>query len=85
MLTRYFNKFNKCLWCSEEAALVVWDALQICQDVLDLHQTFFEAGHGKDRELVARVNRQNSQKPPAASGTIRSCLEERRNNLRLLL
>lgn len=33
----------------KEEALVVGDALQIREDVLDLHQAFFEAGHGEDR------------------------------------
>lgn len=62
-------------WWWEEEVLVVGDALQICEDVLDLHQAFFEAGHGEDRELVPRVNRQNSQEPPTTRWTIRSCLD----------
>lgn len=62
-------------------ALVVGDALQICEDVLDLNQAFFEGGHGQDRQLVSRVDRQNSQQPPAAGWTIRSRLEERRRSV----
>lgn len=77
-------KFKGCLRWWEEEALVAGDALQICEDVLDLHQAFFEAGHGEDRQLVAWVDRQNSQQPPAARWTIRSCLEERRNSIRPL-
>lgn len=46
--------------------------------MLDFHQALSEAGHGEDRELVPRVNRQDSQEPPAASWTIGSCLEERK-------
>lgn len=30
---------------TEGKILVVGDALQICEDVLDLHQAVFEAGH----------------------------------------
>lgn len=50
--------------------------------MLDLHQAFSEAGHGEDRELVAWVDRQHSQEPPAASWTVRSRLEERKNSLK---
>lgn len=55
--------------------LTVGDALQIGENVLDLHQALFEACHGEDRELVARVNGQHGQQPPAACGTVRSRLE----------
>lgn len=72
-------KVQKLFVCRE--ALVVGDALQICEDVLDLNQTFFEGGHGQDRQLVSRVDRQNSQQPPAAGWTIRSHLEERRKSV----
>lgn len=66
---------KKCVCCRE--ALVVGDALQICEDVLDFHQTVFEAGHGEDRELVPRVDGQNGQKPPTASWTVWSRLEKK--------
>lgn len=59
----------------EEEALVVGDALQIREDVLDLQQAFFESGHGEDRQLVPWVDRQNSQEPPAARWTVRSGLD----------
>lgn len=56
--------------------LVVGDALQICEYVLNLHQTLFEGGHGKHRQLVARVDGKHSQEPPAASRTVGRRLEE---------
>lgn len=67
--------YSRLLEVQRMFALIVGDALQICEDVLDLHQAFFEAGHGEDRELVQWVDRQNSQEPPAASWAIRSCLD----------
>lgn len=72
------QKVQRLFCCGE--ALVVGDALEICEDVLYLHQAFFEAGHGEDRELVARVDRQDSQQPPAAGWTVWSCLEKRRQS-----
>lgn len=62
----------------EEGALVVGDALQICEDLLNLHQAVFEAGHGENGELVPRVDGQNGQQPPAASWTVWSRLETER-------
>lgn len=47
--------------------------------MLNLHESLFEAGHGKHRELVARVDGKNSQEPPAAGGTVDRRLEERNN------
>lgn len=59
--------------------LVVGDALQIGENVLNLHQSLFEGGHGKHRELVARVDGKNSQEPPAAHRTVGRRLEEQNN------
>lgn len=56
--------------------LVVGEALQVGEDVLDLHQALFEGGHGKHGELVARVDGKDGQEPPAASGTVGRRLEE---------
>lgn len=61
---------------------MVGDALQICEDLLDLHQAVFEAAHGEHAELVSRVDGQNSQEPPAARWTVRCCLEERGSTIR---
>lgn len=58
-----------------EEALVVGDALQICEDVLDLHQALFQAGQGEHRELVAWVDGQDGQEPPAARWAIGSRLQ----------
>lgn len=58
--------------------LLVGDALQVGEDVLDLDQAFAQRGHGKHRQLVARVDGQHGQQPPAASRTVGSRLEERR-------
>lgn len=58
-------------------ALDAGDALQICEYLLDLHQPFFEAGHGEDRQLIARIYRQNRQEPPAAGWSIRCGLGDK--------
>ena len=60
----------------ERCALAVGDALQVGEDVLDLLQPLPEAGHGQDRELVARVDGQHGQEPPAAGGTVGGRLEK---------
>ena len=44
--------------------------------MLDLLQPLPEAGHGQDRELVARVDGQHGQEPPAAGGTVGGRLEK---------
>ena len=46
--------------------------------MLDLDQAFAQRGHGKHRQLVARVDGQHGQQPPAASRTVGCRLEERR-------
>lgn len=56
--------------------LVVGDALQIGEYLLNLHQTLLEGGHGKHGELVARVDGKNGQEPPAAGRTVGRRLEE---------
>ena len=60
----------------QRLALAVGDTLQVGKDVLDLQQAFPEAGHGQDRELVARVDGQHGQEPPAAGGPVWGRLEE---------
>lgn len=58
--------------------LLVGDALQVGEDVLDLDQAFAQRGHGKHRQLVARVDGQHGQQPPAASRTVGCRLKGRR-------
>lgn len=59
-------------------ALVIGDVLQIRENLLNLHQAVFEAGHGENGELVPRVDGQDSQQPPAASWTVWSRLETKK-------
>lgn len=68
-MAQVFSSPFKCL-DSQKEALHAGDALQIGQYLLDLHQTFSEAGHGEDGQLITRIYRQNRQEPPAASGSI---------------
>jgi len=50
--------------------LVVGEALQVGEDMLDLDQAFSQGGEREDRELVARVDGQHGQEPPAAGRTV---------------
>lgn len=63
----------------QKEALDAGDALQICEYLLDLHQPFSERGHREDRQLITRIDRQNSQEPPAASWSIRCHLENEKH------
>lgn len=63
----------------KKEALDAGDALQIREYLLDLHEPFFEAGHGEDRQLITRIYRQDRQKPPAASWSIRCRLKNKKH------
>lgn len=59
-----------------EDLLVVGDALEIGEDVLDLLQTFPQAAHGEHRQLIAGVDGQDGEEPPAARRPVGSGLEQ---------
>lgn len=60
-------------------ALDAGDALQIYEDLLDLHQPFSQAGHRKDRQLITRIDGQNRQEPPAAGWSVRGRLGDQKH------